>query len=179
MISNQEIQGLIKCPKYIYKKEPKNKYKEERGQRKSTLFLKSNQDLLKKSKIKESEILNQSPAPKKLDFKVFIRQNQEFTDNFSIGLVFKGLNLIRYNGAHDSGIVEDNKKDKKEHHPIPHIHLMTEENINSGSSNPKPQKVEKTKKYNNMEEGLLAFFKDLKISNWPEYFPNLHQRSLL
>ena len=36
MISNQEIQDLIECPKYIYKKDPKNKYKEERGQKKST-----------------------------------------------------------------------------------------------------------------------------------------------
>ena len=186
MISNQEIKNLIECPKQIYKKEPKNGYKEKKGQKKSDLFLYSennDQDLLKKLKIQESENLNQNSIFEKLNFKIFIRQNQNFIENFSIGLVYlsfpKALHLTRYNGPHDSIRVEDNKKEREgDHHPFPHIHLITEEDINSGSSNPKPKNVEKTKKYNTLEEGLLTFFRDINIQNWQEYFPELDQRSL-
>ena len=165
MISNQEIKNLIECPKQIYKRDPKNKYREERGQKKADLFLHSEKNipcLLKKLNTQETENLDQSPILKKLNFKIFIRQNQNFIENFSIGLVYsfldfpKALNIIRYNGPHDSVRAEDNKR-KGEHHPLPHIHTMTEEDINSGSSNPKPIKLEITNKYILLKKGFYLF----------------------
>ena len=96
-------------------------------------------------------------------------------ENFSIGLIYQfsgfknDLNLVRYNGPHDS---------KTPHHLHPHIHQMTEEDIQSGSLNPKPTYLEITNKYNSLEEGLVVFFKDIKVINWREYFPELEQGEL-
>ena len=152
-MTNKEIQSLIQ----ILKREPKKSYKRK---------YKNNRCNLSLSGEKNDEI----------KFDVFIRQNQEFIENFSIGLIYKtsgfpnGLHLIRYNGPHDS---------KTAGHLKPHIHKMTEKDIHSGSSNPKPTKREETNKYNTFEEELEAFFADMKIINWKKYFPELEQGRLI
>ena len=165
-MTNKDIQDLINTPKRIHNKEPKKGYKTENGYKRCNLILIGGEN-------------------NKIRFEVFIRQNQEFLENFSIGLVYKSsdlqksLNLIRYNGPHDSETMENNKKNRgKSHHPMPHIHTMKEEDIGSNNSNPKPTNLEITKKYNSLEEGLLAFFKDINITNWQSYFSELEQGEL-
>jgi len=101
-----------------------------------------------------------------MKFKVFIRQNQTFIENFSIGLCCEipelpsFLTTIRYNGPH--GSTERNERD---HHPYPHIHLITEEQIQSGSLRPQAKVLSITDKYNSFEEGLTAFLIDTNITN--------------
>ena len=159
-MTNKDIQDLINTPKRIHNKEPKKGYKTENNHKRCNLILigcKNN----------------------KLRFEVFIRQNQEFIENFSIGLqcqmpsLKNHVTLVRYNGPH--GQI---KRSKADHHPEPHIHYITQEEIESGAFNPKAKSIKITEKYNTFEEGLSVFLMDVGISNWKEYFPELEQGRL-
>ena len=114
-MTDNEIQTLINTSKQIYKKEPRNRYKEESNYKRCNLTLRG----------RENDGIN---------FDVFIRQNQTFIENFSIGLICKfselssPVQLIRYNGSHDS-------RDNIIHHLKPHIHCVTQEEIQSGNLN--------------------------------------------
>ncbi len=182
-MTNKEIKNLIEIPKKIYKKEPQKGYKTENGYKRCKLIVSAERSIL--NKLQGVKMQKAKDLKKIIEFEVFIRQNQHFIENFSIGLVYKSskfqksLNIVRYNGPHDSETVENNKKKRrKSHHPMPHIHKMKEEDINSNSSNPKPTNLEMTKKYNSLEEGLLVFFKDINITNWQSYFSELEQGDL-
>ena len=156
-MTNKDIKNLIDIPKRIHNKDPKKGYKVEYNHRRCNLFLIGSEN-------------------NKIKFEVFIRQNQIFIENFSIGLHYQmpslknSVTLIRYNGPH--GPIEMNKKD---HHPKPHIHYITQEEIETGAFNPRAKKIKITNKYNTFEEGLSVFFKDVEINNWQEYFPELEQ----
>jgi len=68
----------------------------------------------------------------KHQFHVFLRQNEDFPENFSIGLVYVPgeepgeFILVRYNGQHGGTRAF-------EHHAVFHIHSMSAEDINAGS----------------------------------------------
>lgn len=66
-------------------------------------------------------------------FNVFMRQNKEFPERFSVGLEYVPVDgsgcviLIRCNGVHTVGDGHDER-----HHRVRHVHLAREENLASG-----------------------------------------------
>ena len=178
MITNQDIQKLISTPKKIQKKNPRRGYTQEKGHKKCNLILcqlhlQMQDSAEEKSPAKKENLKEQNND---IEFKIFIRQNQTFMENFSIGLrcyissLQKFVILVRYNGPHGSV-----PRGKTDHHPYPHIHRVTQEEIQSGSFNPKEKNIEITKKYSTYEEGLRAFLMDMNVTNWQDYFPELEQ----
>ncbi|MDE0091858.1 MAG: hypothetical protein OXN83_01065 [Oligoflexia bacterium] len=167
MITDKDIQNLIEAPKEIHKKEPKENYKVESNNKRCKLILSSVQ-------------------MEDVTFEVFTRQNQTFIENFSIGLRCKipvlpyTITLIRYNGPHDSekSIKKDNVKTGENHHPMPHIHRVTQAEVQTENLKPPLKQIEITDKYNTFEDGFRTFLIDMNISNWNEYFPELEQGSL-
>ena len=122
-MTDKDIQYLIDTPKRIHNRDPKKGYKMESNHRRCNLIL--------------IGVENNN-----IRFEVFIRQNQIFIENFSIGLhcqipsLRNSVTLVRYNGPH--GQI---KRSKEDHHPEPHVHYITQEEIKSGVFNPKAKKI--------------------------------------
>ncbi|ETR71331.1 MAG: hypothetical protein OMM_08191 [Candidatus Magnetoglobus multicellularis str. Araruama] len=90
MRTNNTIEELIKCPKYIFDAKPSQ-----------------GMAIDKKSALIKRKNLYLKSEDKKNQFSVFMRQNTMLIEQFSIGLLYKfeSLNyrkvtLVRYNGAH-------------------------------------------------------------------------------
>ena len=161
MLTASEIQKLITSPKRIARRDPPIGYHEKDGTRRCSLDLKS--------------INNGGKS-----FAVFIRQNSQFIENYSIGLLYRTedrnlgtIPLVRYNGPHG-----ETSHDKDGHYAKPHIHRMTAEAMRSGSSRPEESRREITDRYNAFETALVVFFNDVGATNWQEHFPELNQPSL-
>ena len=161
MITDQNIQNLIVAPKEIRKRKPREGYKRERGHRRCDLILYQSHLRLEDSSKEKSERSSDmiSVFGQNIKFIIFIRQNQTFIENFSVGLrceipfLKNTVTLIRYNGPHGSI-----KRSATDHHPHPHIHRITQEEIQFGNFNPKAKNIEITDRYNTFEEGLRAIF---------------------
>ena len=181
MITDQDIQNLIRAPKEIRERKSKKRYKMERGHRRRDLTLYLSPSEPQASSKKKSAVPSGRTGAfgQHVKFVIFIRQNQAFIENFSIGLrceipsLKSAVTLIRYNGPH--GPIKSSASD---HHSYPHIHRITQKEVQSGSFNPRSQDIELTNKYNTFEEGLRAFLIDMNVTNRQEYFPELEQRSL-
>ncbi len=161
MLTDIEIQGLTASPKKIANKSPARGYKDENGSRRCSLTL-------------------ESVGAEKERFSVFIRQNIQFIENYSVGLCYQTKNkdlgsvtLIRYNGPHG-----ESSRDEDGHYDKPHIHHITAEELQSGSLQPQVRHREITDRYSTFENALVVFFKDVGVTNWAEYFPELSQGTL-
>lgn len=161
MISDQEIRELIDRRKRIVKKEPVRGFKEENGQKRCDLDLEA---------ISDAE----------LKFEVFIRQNIRFIENFSFGLRYlnpgklpASFVLVRYNGPHG-----DYSYQSDGHFARPHIHRITANEIESGTSQPKEKLIESTDRYSTFEEALVKFFEDIGAGNYTQYFEGTMQGRL-
>lgn len=156
--SQKEIEDLIRCKKEIIEA-PRKDMKLDRGSKRNGMKLKSSDD--------------------KLLFRVFIRQNADFPEDFSIGLEYlpiderDNLMLLRCNGPHgefEGALV-----------PLPahfqhHIHKAKEENI---QRKVKPEKgATQTSEYASFEEALSYFLKLINVQNAEKHFANLHQLRL-
>lgn len=112
-------------------------------------------------------------------FCAFIREHTELLENFSIGLVYyrdkdSSLILVRYNGNHGA---HKNFITGEQFAEGFHIHRTKLETIQNGF---RPENnAELTKNYSTFREALVCFFKDLRIANYVEYFPDLSQAQLL
>ena len=153
-MTDDEIQALIVCPKTIICAEPSNGYSSR------------NRNLEKKLQ------LGAGNKPHHKKFSVFIRQNEKFTENFSIGLQYKTedkylseINLIRYNGPHD---VERIDRSDDKHYSLPHIHRITAELLQGGINQPQERTI--TDLYSTFDEALWEFAKYCNIANWQVYF---------
>ena len=112
------------------------------------------------------------------DFSVFIRVNEEFPENFSIGLVYHPRDergsfcLLRYNGPH--GPYEP---DGAEHHADSHIHKALADNITAGRS---PEAgARPTERFGGSYlDALSEFMSDVNIPSPDELFPGVNQRLL-
>lgn len=161
MLINREIEHLIRQPKRITSKDPAIGYRESHRQRRCDLRL-------------------ESGAGETGHFLVFVRQSLEFIENFSIGLRYltgdpsiRTVTLTRYNGPHgESSFSHDG------HFAQPHIHRITELEMNSGSSHPQERHRQITDHYLTFEECQLAFFSDAGVANYRDYFPDLVQGRL-
>jgi len=157
-LTEQKIQKLLAVPKAISEKSPVRGFKEEHNYRRCNLTLETGTD----------------DGPK---FTVFIRQSEVFIEDFSIGLRYRTddkaigtITLIRYNGAHGEA-----SRHSDGHYDQPHIHRITEQVLASGSKRPEPKQREITDKYISFEQALRAFFEDVGVTNYLEYFPDLRQ----
>ena len=159
MLTDTQIQELIAMPKRILNKEPANGYKADGAQRRCNLVL-------------------AAIHPGNGEFEVFIRQNLEFVENFSIGLHCKPsahprrITLVRYNGPHG-----EVSRAPDGHYAAPHIHRITQEELAKGSAEPQEKLRELTDRYNTFEQALPVFFSDVGVSNYDKYFAE--QRNFL
>lgn len=161
MLTDEEIGELIASRKKITSKSPAKGYQEESGSRRCSLALEG------------------VDAEKRL-FSVFIRQNSQFMENYSIGLRhatqnknFGSVTLVRYNGPHG-----EKSRAADGHYAKAHIHRLTAEEMESGSLRPQEKYREITDKYAIFEDALAVFFRDTGITNWQDYFPALSQLRL-
>ena len=161
--ADQEILDLIACPKLIVRRQPGHGYRTENLQNRCDLDLQA--------------------AGGELDgneFKVFIRQNTVFIENFSIGLRFQTgsrllglITLARYNGPHG-----ESSRAPDGHYAQPHIHIITASELVKGSLQPQENDREITDRYRTLDEGLRVFFGDTGVTNAADYFPGLLQGRL-
>ena len=161
MLTDQQIQDLIGCPKTITSREPANRYQEESRHRRCDLGLVSTEEI-------------------SVTFTVFIRQSTEFIENFSIGLRYQTndsilgtITLIRYNGPHG-----ETSRDPDGHYAKPHIHRITASELESGSAQPQERDREVTYQYSTFEQGLAVFFQDTHIVNFEDHFPDMQKGSV-
>ena len=160
-MTDQEILGLIACPKTIISKEPPRGYRENNLHRRCDLQLVANTD---------------AATP----FQVFIRQNLAFIENFSIGLRYRAnwsnaetITLVRYNGPHG-----EVAKAPDGHYNKSHIHRITAEEIAAGFTQPQEKHREITERYAVLAQAIWVFFGDISAGNYAQYFPELRQGSI-
>ena len=160
MLTQQRIQELIELPKTIVRRRPSHGYREENGNRRCDLDL-------------------ESRGPDGSAFAVFIRQNLQFAENFSIGLRYRAdlpigaITPMRYNGPHG-----ESSRTRDGHYAQPHIHRLTEQELASGSTQPQERDRTITHQYATLERALWVFFNDASVSNHDEYFPEITQLGL-
>lgn len=160
MLTQQRIQELIEVPKTIVRRRPSHGYREENGNRRCDVDL-------------ESRGHDESA------FAVFIRQNLQFVENFSIGLRYRAdlplgaITLVRYNGPHG-----ETSRTPDGHYAQPHIHRITEQELASGSTQPQERDRTTTNQYGTLERALWVFFNDVRVSNHDKYFPEITQLRL-
>lgn len=144
--TQQELEALIACPKLITEP-PRKEMKSDRGSLRNDMYLES--------------------VDGKMGFSVFIRINERFNENFSIGLDAHPKDepgsfcLLRCNGPHGEHV------DNPHPHFRFHIHKAKQENIEAGLL---PERfAEPTKNYGSYEEALLHFVKLTNIENAEQY----------
>ena len=108
-------------------------------------------------------------------FSVFIRQSQEFAEDFSLGLVYlspdaKRMTLIRYNGQHDQS---NDPYDAAKTHFQYHIHKATADNLNNGRHDKHPASA--TRDYASFAEATTAFLSaiGLRTEDIETHFPSV------
>jgi hypothetical protein len=113
-------------------------------------------------------------------FSVFMRVNERFPENFSIGLVYSprdepgDLTLLRCNGPH--GEHENSPMESQPPHFGYHIHRARADVINAGLL---PHKfAELTDAYASFQEALQYFLKLVNIIGAEAYFPTADQLPL-
>jgi hypothetical protein len=104
-------------------------------------------------------------------FSVFLRKNQEFAENFSIGLRYhprdgQSFNLFRCNGPH--GLHVDLEIEPDSHYAY-HVHEAQADRVNEG--NLSERHVTVTDKYASYEEALNYFIKAVGITDAAKHFP--------
>ena len=156
--SNEEIKNLISCPKII-SEPPKKEMRSDRGSKRNDMRLQSSEG--------------------DLEFSVFMRINEDFSENFSIGLDYSSqdergtLCLLRFNGPH-GGFMPD--PPATESHFRYHIHRAKSENIDAGLR--AEHGAEVTDRYASFRGALVIFLNEINVINALEYFPELSQPML-
>lgn len=157
--SRGELDALISCPKRITEP-PRREMKLEKGHFRNDMKLTS--------------------LDGKTEFTVFMRINEQFRENFSIGLTASPKDdpgtfcLLRCNGPHGEhtniGFEDDHP------HYGYHIHRADPEFLKAGML---PEKfAEKTESYATYEEALVHFVKVTNIVNATQYL-TLHNQLAL
>ena len=109
------------------------------------------------------------------DFSVFMRKNEDFEENFSIGLIYKPrdirgeISLLRCNGPHGPHVMFD-------HHDRFHIHKADQENLASGIRAERTAYI--TKEYASFQDALGFFIKKCNIIDAEKYFVGVLQHEL-
>ena len=158
-MTEADLDELISCPKQITKATPAKGYKEADGHSRKDLEVETSADRA---------------------YSVFIRQNAEFIENFSIGLRYNTrkkhmgmVTLVRYNGPHG-----EESRSEDGHYAAPHIHRITVDEMNSGNTEPQEKHREITDRFSSLEEALVEFFKEVGVQDYSKHFPDLSQSNL-
>lgn len=156
--SQQDIELLIGCPKFIADP-PRKEMRLEHRHKRNEMGLKS--------------------IDKQHDFHVFMRINLDFEEDFSIGLIYlpsdeaKSYILLRFNGPHGPF---DGLPDKTLTHFQHHIHKGKWENLETS------QRFEKgagsTECFYGYQQALAYFLQITNVANWMDVFPDLVQTGL-
>lgn len=139
MISDEQIKYLIECPKRII--EAPKSCASSRGSTK-----------------KEFTMTSQDGVH---SFKGFLTQNEKFSENFSLGLVYEDKEtkdrfcLIRCNGPH--GGVKNIP-----HHFFSHIHTVLAEDVNNGIKI--ERHIEQTRDYSTYEDAIQFYVNKINLS---------------
>ena len=154
MLSDQEIEKLIGCPKRIVEP-PKKEMQLANGNWRNDMKLQSDD--------------------REYDFTAFMRKNEDFEENFSIGLIYNPrdirgeIHLLRCNGPHGPHALFD-------HHDRFHIHKANQENLASGMRAERTAYI--TKEYASFQDALGYFIKKCNIMDSGKYFAGVLQRKL-
>jgi len=154
LFSDQEIEKLIACAKRIVEP-PKKEMQLVSGHWRNDMKLQSDDE--------------------EYDFSVFMRKNEDFEENFSIGLIYKPrdirgeIPLLRCNGPHGPHVMFD-------HHDRFHIHKADQENLASGIRAERTAYI--TKKYASFQDALGYFIKKCNIIDAEKYFVGVLQYEL-
>ena len=143
------IKRLIGCTKTI-QEAPKRDMKEENRHRRNDMVVVSNDGD---------------------EFDVFIRQSLDFTEDFSVGLVYrskdgKRITLLRYNGQHE----QSDRPFSDNPHFSYHVHRATADNLNNGRFEKHPASITET--YGSFDEAIGEFMKAACINDWQKHFPS-------
>ncbi|TSA24478.1 hypothetical protein D4R71_06990 [bacterium] len=146
-MTKENIEYLIGCKKQIESVDRKE-FRIEQGHKKNDFKLLS--------------------EDKKHSFSVFMRINEKFRENFSIGLVYhpiieKSIMLFRCNGPHNH-----KERPNSECHKSYHYHFEVEENITNGL-NPMDHS-EIVEEYATFREAFQFFIKHCNIKNADDFF---------
>ena len=155
-----ELDELISCPKQMVDP-PRKEMRSEHGHQRNDMTLGS--------------------LDGEWRFSVFMRVNERFPENFSVGLIYDprdepgDLTLLRCNGPHGE---HDNSPMEDSHpHFGYHIHRARADVINAGLL---PEKfAELTDAYASLPEALHHFLKLANIVGAEAYFPTVHQLPLI
>ena len=160
-MTDQQIADLIACPKRIVSRQPARGCQAGNGHKRCDL------DLL-------------AVNGRGRICKVFIRQNAEFIENFSIGLRYQTgdrrlglITLARCNGPHG-----EYSRAPDSHFAQPHIHRITAPELASGNTQPQEKDREITHRYHTFEQALAIFVADAGVANAGEHFSELQQGRL-
>lgn len=110
-------------------------------------------------------------------FRVFMRQNMDLPENFSIGMDYLPKDepgsfcLIRYNGTHGGNKAQS-------HHLTCHIHRSSAEDVNAGLR--VARHIEQTGKYAVFRDALRCFLLAVNVqaADLSQYFSSLAQPDL-
>lgn len=148
--SPDDIMRLISCKKKTVQP-PKKDMKLERGSFRNDMTLESEDGTER--------------------FSAFMRKNQAFAEDFSIGLRYcpkegQSFNLFRCNGPHGQHI---DLQVEPENHYTYHIHQALADTVNEGNLSERHATV--TDGYASYEEALNYFIKAVGIVDADEHFP--------
>ena len=159
VMSQDEIERLIHCPKVVTEP-PRREPATERGNSRNGARLKA----------KDGDE----------EFSMFVRINDSFNENFSIGLVFHprdgrpDIQLLRCNGPHGPHV--ENYDDPITHNEY-HVHLATTQAMEAGEA---PERhAEVNKQHASYEEALRYFLFEINLVDPDRYFPGASQLLLI
>ena len=149
--TDQELIDLVTCPKQM-DEPPKREMRVDGKMKRNDMTLKS--------------------LDGKHSFRVFMRQSDEFVENFSIGLMYVpgedpgSFQLIRCNGQHGGERIHP-------HHAVFHIHRSNADDINAGIL--EPRSIEESTAYASFQEAVAHFCAIIQLERVDDYFPGLKQ----
>lgn len=144
--SDSDISFLIKCPK-IFRSSPRSPSRVNRN-------------------VSQSFSVYSRDASFKFD--IFITYSELMVQDFSLGLRYQNMLLLRCNGFHGttrSGFFI------ADHHAYPHWHMLSMSDIQKGRSL-KPSNIQDmTGKYFDLQTATAFFFEECAIIDYERYFP--------
>jgi len=152
--TDEELANLLSCPKQV-DDPPKREMRIDGRMKRNDMTLKS--------------------ADGKHSFRVFIRQSDDFPENFSAGLIYQpnedpgSFQLVRCNGQHGGERVHP-------HHAVFHVHRSKADDINAGIL--EPRHIEQSPAYASFHEALAYFCRLICLENPDQYFPGIAQQLL-
>jgi hypothetical protein len=151
VFTDQELAELIACPKQVVEA-PRREMRVD-------------------GKMKRNEMMLKSPDGKN-QFRVFMRQSDDFPENFSIGLVYLPgeepgeVILIRCNGQHGGTRVHP-------HHAVFHTHRMKAEDLNAGIK--EARLIEQASDYASFTDAARVFCRRIQLEETDKHFPGSNQ----